>query len=89
MTEVEVIDFTTKALLLVLILSMPPIIVATITGVLVALVQAVTQVQEQTLGFAVKLVAIVITLYLTARWLGIELYRFSIMVFDAIPGAAG
>ncbi len=89
MTEAEVIKYTTEALVLVLLLSMPPILVATITGVIVSLLQAITQIQEQTLAFAVKLVAIVLTLYLTARWLGIEIYHFSILVFDAIPGLAG
>ncbi|WP_020408620.1 type III secretion system export apparatus subunit SctS [Hahella ganghwensis] len=89
MTEADVIEYTTQALLLVLLLSMPPILVATITGVIVSLLQAVTQIQEQTLGFAVKLVAIVVTLYLTARWLGIEMYHFSVLVFDVIPDVAG
>jgi len=89
MSEASVIQYTTEALILVLMLSMPPILVATITGVLVSLLQAVTQIQEQTLGFAVKLVAIVITLYLTARWLGIEIYHFGVLVFDSIPGLAG
>ncbi|WP_371824099.1 type III secretion system export apparatus subunit SctS [Hahella sp. HN01] len=89
MTEADVIQYTTEALMLVLILSMPPILVATFTGVLVSLLQAVTQIQEQTLGFAVKLVAIVATLYLTARWLGIEMYQYTVLVFDAIPDVAG
>lgn len=89
MNEADVIQYTTQALLLALILSMPPIVVASVVGVVVSLLQAVTQIQEQTLAFAIKLVAIVITLYLTARWLGIEIYRFSALVFDAIPGVAG
>ncbi|OZG74347.1 EscS/YscS/HrcS family type III secretion system export apparatus protein [Hahella sp. CCB-MM4] len=89
MTEAEVIQYTSEALILVLLLSMPPILVATITGVIVSLLQAITQIQEQTLAFAVKLVAIVLTLYLTARWLGIEIYHFAIQVFDAIPGLSG
>ena len=88
MSEAEVIQYTTEALILVLLLSMPPIIVASVTGVIVSLLQAVTQIQEQTLAFAIKLVAIVFTLYLTARWLGIEIYNFSLLVFDAIPGIA-
>lgn len=89
MTEADVIKFTTEALFLVLLLSMPPIIVATVVGVLVSLIQAVTQIQEQTLGFAIKLVASIITLYLTARWLGMEIFRFTTIIFDTIPGVAG
>ncbi|OUS27696.1 EscS/YscS/HrcS family type III secretion system export apparatus protein [Gammaproteobacteria bacterium 45_16_T64] len=88
MSEADVIQYTTKALFLVLLLSMPPIIVASVVGVLVSLFQALTQIQEQTLAFAIKLVAIVFTLYLTARWLGIEIYNYSVLIFDAIPSVS-
>ncbi|MBL4794794.1 MAG: type III secretion system export apparatus subunit SctS [Pseudomonadales bacterium] len=84
MTSAEVLNYSSNALILVLVLSMPPIIVATVAGLLVSLVQALTQIQEQTLPFGIKLVALGLTLYLTARWLGIELYNFATMVFDHI-----
>lgn len=84
MSQAEVIDFTSQALILVLVLSMPPIIVAAAVGILVSLVQALTQVQEQTIQFAIKLVAVVITIALTARWLGVELYNFGRAIFDSI-----
>lgn len=77
MNEANILQYTSQALLLVLILSMPPIIVASIVGTLVSLFQALTQIQEQTLSFAIKLVAISITIYLTARWLGYEIYHFA------------
>jgi type III secretion protein S len=89
MTEADVIQYTTKALWLVLLLSMPPIIVASVVGVLVSLLQALTQIQEQTLAFAIKLIAITFTLYFTARWLGIEIFNYSVMVFDSIATLSG
>ena len=61
---------------------MPPIIVAAGTGILVSLGQALTQIQEQTLSFAIKLVAVTITLLLTARWVGGEIYNYSIAIFE-------
>lgn len=76
---------TNQALILVLILSMPPIIVATVVGVLVSLIQALTQVQEQTLGFAVKLIVVTLVLLLTAGWTGAELYKFTLQIFDTFP----
>ena len=76
---------TNQALVLVLILSMPPIIVATVVGVLVSLIQALTQVQEQTLGFAVKLIVVTLVLLLTAGWTGAELYKFTLQIFDTFP----
>ena len=67
---------------LVLILSLPAIAVAALTGLLVSLFQAVTQLQEQTLVFGVKLISVIGTLLLTAGWLGGELTRFSQTIFD-------
>jgi flagellar biosynthesis protein FliQ len=58
MNEAMVIHHAGTAMLLVLILSMPPIIVATVIGVLVSLIQALTQIQEQTLVFVPKIIAV-------------------------------
>ena len=52
--ESAAIDYAMKALYLVLMLSMPPIIVASLIGILLSLIQAITQLQEQTLTFGVK-----------------------------------
>ena len=61
-----VVDLITQAFYLVLMLSMPPIIVASVVGVLFSLFQAITQLQEQTLSFAIKLIAVCLTLFLMA-----------------------
>lgn len=74
------------ALLLVLWLSLPPIVVASVVGILFSLVQALTQIQEQTLSFGVKLIAVGLTLYFTARWVGGEIYHYTQMLFDGFPG---
>lgn len=74
-----------KGLYLVLILSMPSIIVAAVVGTLFALLQALTQIQEQTLSFAVKLVATLATLALTLRWMGVEIFQYTQNLFDLIP----
>ena len=85
MHDVHAIDFAAKALLLVFYLSLPPIIAASLVGVLVSLFQALTQIQEQTLSFAVKLVAVIVTIFLTARWQGGELLNYALNIFDNIP----
>jgi type III secretion protein S len=71
----------TQALYLTLLLSMPAIAVAAIVGTLFALFQALTQIQEQTLSFAVKLIAVCVVLYLTASWMGGELVNYTTAVF--------
>lgn len=84
MTEGEIIQHASHALLLVLVLSLPPIIVAAVVGLLVSLIQALTQIQEQTISFAVKLVAIIITLFLTMGQLGEELFAYGTLSFQKI-----
>lgn len=66
-----------KALLLILTLSAGPIIVATVIGLLVGLFQTVTQLQEQTLPFGVKLLGVSICLFLLSGWYGETLLAFS------------
>ena len=78
----DVVGYLVQALYLTLVLSMPTIVVASVVGVLFSLFQALTQIQEQTLSFAVKLIAVGITLFLTAGWTGGELMNYSQSIFD-------
>ncbi|EBG9264406.1 SPI-1 type III secretion system export apparatus protein SpaQ [Salmonella enterica subsp. enterica serovar Havana] len=65
-----------KALYLVLILSGWPTIVATIIGLLVGLFQTVTQLQEQTLPFGIKLLGVCLCLFLLSGWYGEALLSY-------------
>ena len=84
MTVADILAFTSQTLLLVLYLSLPPIVAAAAVGTLVALLQALTQVQEQTLSFAIKLFVVVLVVYATASWLGTELFEFTDRIFNGI-----
>lgn len=81
-----VLEFMYQAFYLILILSLPPILVAAIVGILLSLLQAITQLQEQTLSFGIKLIAVCVTLFLTAGWFSQELLRFAKSVFDNFYG---
>lgn len=85
MEDPYIIDITVQAMMLVLILSMPAIILATIAGVGISLLQALTQIQEQTLGFAVKLIIVIATLLLTAHFMVSELFNYTINIFKDFP----
>lgn len=85
MEDPYIIDLTVQGMVLVLILSMPAIVLATFSGLLVSLLQALTQIQEQTLGFAIKLIVVVITLLLTAHFMVGELYNYSLNLFKEFP----
>ena len=79
--ESAAVDYAMKALYLVLMLSMPPIVVASLIGILLSLIQAITQLQEQTLTFGVKLIAVVLTLVLMGGWLSGEILRDTHEIF--------
>lgn len=81
----EAMQLTLQALWLVLLLSAPPVLVAALVGLLVAILQAATQIQEQTFQYALKLVAIVLTLFATASLLGSTLLEFSDRLFSDFP----
>ncbi len=85
MVDHEIIQLTAHALMLVLILSMPPIIAAAGVGLLISLIQALTQIQEQTLPFAFKLIAVIISIFATARWLGLEIFHYAVSIMNKIP----
>lgn len=79
------INYTVKALQLVLLLSMIPIAIATVIGIIISLLQALTQIQEQTLPFAIKLIVISIALLATSQWLGAEMYNFTYSIMENFP----
>jgi type III secretion protein S len=81
----DAFQFARQALWLVLTLSAPPIIVATLIGLIVAIVQAATQIQEQTVQYAAKFFSIVLTIFLTASLLGNALVEFTNRVLEEFP----
>ncbi len=80
----DMVGLTVEALWLVLLLSAPPIIAASVVGLLVAIVQAATQLQEQTLQYTLKFFAIVISIFLTASLVAGSLYTYTDSIFSSI-----
>jgi flagellar biosynthetic protein FliQ len=72
-------------------ISLPLLLVGLIVGLFVSLIQAATQVQEASLVFVPKLIAVVLTLWITAPWSGEKLLTFVRMVFSQVSqiGAGG
>jgi len=79
------LQLLSEAMILVMWLSMPPILVASVVGIIVSLLQALTQVQEQTLSFAIKLIAVAITIAAFAGLMGSEMLVFTFKVFNDFP----
>ena len=82
MFTTEIYQLAYQALLMILILSGPPILISMAVGLFVAILQAATQIQEQTLSFTVKLIAVVFTLLLMGGWLGGQIVQFTNTIFQ-------
>jgi type III secretion protein S len=73
-----------QALYLGLYLSLPVVGAALIAGVAVAIGQAITQIQEQSVGFVAKAIAVLVALVIAGGWIGAALVRFTRSVFALI-----
>ncbi|MBS0648501.1 MAG: type III secretion system export apparatus subunit SctS [Verrucomicrobia bacterium] len=78
----EIYQLSYRALLMILILSGPPILISMAVGLFVAILQAATQIQEQTLSFTVKLIAVIFTLLLMGGWLGSQIVQYTNTIFQ-------
>ena len=85
MLDGQALQLVHQALWLVLVLSAPPVIAAALVGLTIALIQAATQIQEQTLQFALKFFAIVLTIFITASLMGGALYQFANRIMSEFP----
>ena len=74
-----------EGLLLVLLLSAPPLLASMAVGLVVGVVQAATQIQDQALAFVPKLVVVLLVLAVTGPVLGAQLVRFTTALLVAIP----
>ncbi|MBL7685694.1 MAG: type III secretion system export apparatus subunit SctS, partial [Deltaproteobacteria bacterium] len=75
--ESFLVSISKQSLYLVLVLSAPAVLIALIIGLAISLVQATTQIQEQTLTFVPKLIAVMVILSLTGPWCMVQLMAFS------------
>ncbi len=82
MFQAEAYQLSYQALLLILILSAPPILISMGLGLFVAIFQAATQIQEQTLSFTVKLVAVILTIMLMGGYLSEQIVSFANVIFQ-------
>lgn len=84
MNAVDALDMVQEAIWTVMVAAGPSIGVAMLVGVAIALVQALTQVQEMTLTFIPKIVAILVMILITAPFMGAQLFTFTEQVYGRI-----
>lgn len=79
MTEADVIEISSHMIWVIIKCAAPLLLVSLIVGLVISIFQTVTSIQEQTLTFVPKLLAIFITLLLTGSWIMnncVEFFRF-------------
>lgn len=79
------IDLTREAMLIALMIGAPVLIVGMAVGLGIGLLQALTQIQDQTVSFVPKVIAMALALSFTLPWLLQTLANYSIELFTNIP----
>jgi flagellar biosynthetic protein FliQ len=82
----DAIDLTREAIWLGLLVCAPVLLAGMLVGLVIGLAQALTQIQEQTVAFVPKLVAMVLVLTLMLPWVFTRLLEYSSELINNIPG---
>jgi flagellar biosynthetic protein FliQ len=85
MENYDAIDLARRAITLVLVAGAPVLATALIVGLIVSVVQAVTQIQDQTLTFVPKIIAVLVALAIVGPWMMEKLVEFGREMFGTLP----
>lgn len=80
--DAEAIDLIRTALLSAVLIASPMLVVGMAAGLLIGLIQALTQIQDQTVSFVPKILAMVTVLVVCTPWLLTQMVQFTRMVFE-------
>ena len=89
MTPESVTNLVQQALQVTILVSAPLLLAALVTGVLIGVLQAATQINEMTLSFIPKLLALFVALIATGPWMLQLLTGYTRMLFQNIPAMLG
>ena len=85
MDQAIVIDVAQEAIKYVLLVSAPILGLGLLVGLIVSIVQATTQIQEPTLSFIPKIIAVSLTMLVFGPWMMNIMYEFTVRLFENIP----
>ncbi len=89
MTPELVVDVGQETLWVVTLLAAPPLLTALAVGLAIGMLQAATQVQEMTLSFIPKLLAMFAALLFSGHWMLALLIDFTERLYEGAPGMVG
>lgn len=84
--DLPVVDVFRDAIGVVIRLAAPMLLLSMVVGVIVAILQAVTQIHEQTISFILKLIVVVLFLIIGGSWMMSNLEAFTLELFDMMKG---
>ena len=84
MNDVIVVDIFKQSIFTILILASPMLFAALTVGLVISVFQATTQIQEQTLAFVPKVIAIFLTIMILGPWLLNTMVEFTLSIFNNI-----
>ena len=84
MNEIDALEFVRTAIWTIIVASGPAVAAAMIVGILIALFQALTQIQEVTLTFVPKILVVLIVMVVTGSFVGGQIYAFTELVYGRI-----
>lgn len=84
MSQEFVLHLAREGLLVALMLAAPALIIGLVVGVVISIFQATTQIQEQTLTFVPKIVAVLLSLLIFGSWMLTTLVNFSANLFSSL-----
>ena len=79
------INASREALIVTVLVSAPAVLSALVVGLLLSIFQALSQIQEQTLGMAAKMIAVFGVLYLMGYWMAGHVARLALLIFSEFP----
>jgi flagellar biosynthetic protein FliQ len=85
MSDADVTDIAAQTMIVAAKVAAPILLTALLVGFLISVFQAATQIQEQTLSFVPKIVAVALALLITGNWVLAELVSFTESLFDQLP----
>ncbi len=84
MNPVDALDLVQLAMWTVIVISAPAVLPAMVIGIVIALLQALTQIQEVTLTFVPKIMIVFFSIALAANFMGAQMNGFVTVIFDRI-----
>lgn len=89
MTSESVITLAEQGIYTILIVSGPLLIIALVVGLIISIIQATTQIQEQTLAFVPKIIAVLLGMIILGPWMVSHMVQYATNIFSNLTRFVG